>query len=294
MSGQTTPVQLYGVHSVTPYSRVDGTFYGMIRCLESASISLAAQQNKLYAGSNKYPWASETGQITSEMSLKFAEYPDFLYTVFLGKAPTPTAAETSGNIVALVNVKGTSVQAATGLASVTVLTASKANLKFGKYVVVAKDATHIDIYLATDVDITRGTADTFADDTLKSTAGTNLAIATTVALDVATLGITVTGGASATAFVAGDTAVFYVRPVNSVSSVVRVGGSSDVFPEFGAIVVAQHRSSDEMFEIEAFRCKGSGMPFPFDMFAWAKSDVKVDLLYDSAKNGVFDRVFVRV
>ena len=67
---------------------------------------------------------------------------------------------------------------------------------------------------------------------------------------------------------------------------VTIGGSSDVFPEFGAIMMASQRGNGEMFEIDAFRCKGSGLPLGLQEKAFGESEVAVKAFYDSAKNGV--------
>ena len=86
----------------------------------------------------------------------------------------------------------------------------------------------------------------------------------------------------------GDTATFEVRPPNSKSMTVRIGSTQDEFPEFGAIVMAQKRGNQEMFEIDCFRCKGIGMPLGFEMAAFAEAEIKVKAFFDSEKNGVFD------
>lgn len=283
--GLSQPRSTFGVHSVSPYRRSDKTFYGIIKVLDSSSISLSAEQVDLFGGSNKYPWASEDGQITSEMTLNVSQMDDFMFELFLGKAPTKNTAEASGNVSAAVNVKGTSVIAATGiLAPVVIPTTGAANLKFGKYVLKAKDADELEVYASSDIDFARGTdGDYTSDDLLIGT----VSIATTANADLAAYGLRFTGGASVTAFTPGDTAEFEVRPINSGSSEVIVGAAADVFPEFGAIVMAQARSNGELFEIDAFRCKASGMPISFETFAWNKPEVKAKLLYDAAKNGVF-------
>jgi hypothetical protein len=282
----SNPVAVYGVHSVSPYRRTNGLFYGTLKVLDSSTISLNGEQNELRGGSNRHAWASEDGPITSEMNLKVGQMEDFMDELFLGKAPTVNTAEASGNVSTLTNKDGSSLVAATGLLG-TITVSTAANLKFGKYVIVATGSTGFDIYMSSDIDHTRGTDTEFSTDTLKvaSVAG----VSTGAGSAVSALGITFTGGASATAFVTGDTATFEVRPINTGSSTVRIGGASDTFPEFGCIIMAQARSDGELFEIDAFRCKASGMPLGFEAFAWSKPELKAKLLYDSAKNGLFDR-----
>lgn len=283
---RSNPRGVFGVQSVTPYSRTTGEFYGMLEVLDSSSVSLQAEQVDLYGGSNKYPVASEDGQISSEMSLKLGEMPDFAFELFLGKAPTATTAETAGNVGVATNKKGTSMIAATGvLTPVVIPTTGAANLKFGKYVIKATGAAAFDIFVSSNIDLKRGTDTELTTDANKVASVTG--VATGADSEVAALGLKFTGGASATAFVTGDTAVFEVRPINAKASVVTIGGAADVFPEFGAIIMAQKRSNDELFEIDAFRCKASGMPLGFESFQWSKPEVKAKLLYDRALDGVF-------
>lgn len=285
----STPRSQFGVHSFTPYSRVDGSYYGILKILESSSIAVQGQQVDLYGGSNKFAWQSETGQITSDLTLKLGQFEDFCFTLFFGKAPTPGTTEASGNVTALTNKFGTLVQATTGLASIAVTTA--ADLKFGKYVVIATAAKKVKIYAASDVDFLRGTDGSYVTDSLDVVAEITFAD-TGDTQAISGHGLTITGGSGTLAFVVGSSATFDVRPINVKSSLVSVGGSSDVFPEFGAIILAQHRANDEMMEIDALRCKAAGMPIGFDSFQWAKPDVKVKMLYDAAQNAVFKYRYV--
>lgn len=288
MSGLSDPRVFYGVHSVSPYSRTDGTFYGTAKVLKSSSISMQGDLAELMGGSQKFPWAVEEGLIKTEMSLKFSQYEDFLMTLFLGKAPTANAAEASGNCSSLTNKKGTSVQkATTGIATSTVKSGSEADLKFGRYVVVAVSATTVDVYFSSDADIKRGTAGAYQNDGLKVTASP-LTIVTTTAVTIPNFGLELTGGSGSIALVVGDTATFAVRPINTGSMSVVVGGTGNTFPEFGCIVMAQKRGNQEMTEIDLYRCKGAGLPIGFDMNSFSEADVKVKVFYDSAKDGIFE------
>lgn len=270
------------------YSRTNGTFYGTLKILDNSSISISGEQIDLFGGSNKYQWASEDGNITAEMSLKVGQFEDWMVELFLGKAPTATTAETSGNVTSLTNVYGTTALSATiGVASVAVIpTTGAANLKFGKYILKVISATTVKLYCSSDADLNRGTDVAYDDDNLSVTAAA-LTITSGANTDIAGLGLRLAGGSGTIGMTTGDTAEFYVRPVNSKASVVVVGGSADVAPEFGAILMAQVRSSGELFEIEAYRCKANGMPIGFETKAWNKPEVKAKLLYDSAKNAVF-------
>lgn len=285
----SNPRQIFGVHSVTPYSRTTGEPYGYVRVIKDSSLSLSGELIENTGGSNKFPWGIETGKITAELSLKFSEYPNFVFELFLGKAVTATSAETSGNVSTLTDKYGTSVvDASTGIASVAAIPSTgPANLKFGRYLVKAASATTVDIYLMSDVDAVRGTDVEYVDDTLKiiSSAQTITSGANT---DVASLGLRFAGGSGTIGMTTGDTATFEVRPINSKAITARIGASTDVQPEFGCIIISQKLGSDELFEVDAFRCKASGLPIGLAEKAYSELEAKAKLLFDSAKNGVFD------
>jgi len=280
----SNPRSIFGVHSVTPYNVSTGEFYGTMKVLQSSSLSLSGELLSLNGGSSKYPWAVEDGLITSELSLSFSQYDDFLFELMLGKAPTANAAEASGSVVALSNKTGTLV-AATGLASVGIKSGSEADLKFSKYVVKAVDATTVDVYAGSDVDFQRGTDGVFTNDLLKITA-TPLTIATDTAVTIPDHGLELTGGSGTIAMVADETATFSVRPPNTSSMDVVIGGAGDVFPEWGAIVMAQKRGTGEMFEIDLYRVKAVGLPIGFTTNEWSNAEITAQAFYDSTRNGV--------
>ncbi len=285
MSGLSDPRILYGIHSISPYSRTDGTPYGILKVIGSANLALTSALEQLYAGSNKFAWAAENKQVNAELKAKVKAYPGFLFTLFLGATVTDAGVDTAGTITTAVNLKGTSMIAATGSVTPAVLTASKANLKFGKYVIVATGATGFDIYLVSDIDITRGTDAVYTDDTLK--VGAVAGMATGANSDVAGLGLRFVGGASATAFVTGDSAYFYVNPPSTKTSSIVVGQSTDSFPNFGALLLAQKRATGEMFEIDAHNCVGGGLPINLAENAFSEPELTMACLYDSTLNRVF-------
>lgn len=284
----SAPRALFGVHSVSPYNRTTGLFLGTAKVLTGSSVSLSGETVDLMGGSSKYPWASEDGAITSELTLKLKELHDFMFELFLGKAVTPVSAEASGNASTLTAKNGTSAVAATGMASVGVKSGSEADLKFGKYVVKVASATTVDVYFSSDADIGRGTDGEYQDDLLKVTASA-LTITTATAVTIPNFGLELTGGAGTIAMTTGDTATFSVRPIHTGATTVRVGGQADqTFPEFGAIVMGQKRGNGELVEIDLFRCKAVGMPIPFEMNAWQEIEVKAKVLYDSDEDAIFE------
>lgn len=283
----TNPRSIFGVHSVAPYDRMTGKFKGILKVLGGSSLAISGETVDLYGGSFKYPWAVEDSTITAELSMRFSQYEDFLFELFLGRAPTANVAQSSGDVSTIANVNGTSVvSATTGIASVAALSGSESNLKFGKYVVVAVSANTIDVYSSSDVDFTRGSDGEFANDLLKVNASPLTIPDTSGTVDLATFGLQFTGGSGTIAMTIGETAEFHVQPINTKSMEVVIGGSTDTYPEFGAVVYAQKRSNGEMLEIDCYRCKAIGMPINFEQNAWSEAEVTAKVFYDSEKNGV--------
>jgi len=282
------PRIIYGIHSISPYSRTTGLPYGILKVIGSANLALNSDLEQLYAGSNKFAWAAENKTVSAELTAKVKAYPGFLFSLFLGATVTDAGADTAGTVSALTNKNGTSmVNASTGLASVAVKSAAKGSLKFGKYVIVATTDDDFDIYLLSDIDITRGTDESYEDDTLKITA-TAIAIGDTSAtVDVDSIGLTFTGGSGTVGFTVGDSATFEVLPPSTKSSNIVVGQSTDTFPAFGALLLAQKRATGEMFEIDAHNCVGGGLPLNLEENAFSQPELKMACLYDSSLNRVF-------
>lgn len=281
------PRIIYGIHSISPYQRTSKMPYGILKVIGSASLALSADLEQLYAGSNKYAWAAESKTVSTELTAKVKAYPGFLFQLFLGATVTDASADTAGTVSALTNQLGTSVQkAAGGIASISVKVAQKANLKFGKYVIKALTATTVGIYLLSDIDISRGTLGVYVDDTLQLTLAT-VTISTGAGTDIDSLGLTLMGGSGSIAMTAGDTATFEVLPPSTKSSSIVVGKSTDTFPNFGALMLAQKRATGEMFEIDAHNCIGGGLPISLEEQAFSQPELKMTCLYDSTLDRVF-------
>lgn len=279
------PRVLFGVHSVTAYRRNDGTPYGTSRVVQGSTFTLEGDTIELFGGSQRFAWAIEDGDISAELSFSVSEYPNWLFELFGGKAPTQGTAEASGNVSAVTNKKGTSVVAATGIASIVVIpTTGAAQLKFGKYAIKATGAAAFKLYALSNVDFGRGNEVDFTDDTLEVASQTGLTSGQVI--NLADFGLRITMGASSPAFVVGDSAVFEVRPINTFNREVKVGGIADVFPEFGALIYAQKSGTGAIFEIEAYRMKSIGLTLGAERKAFSQNDYTAKASYDSAENAV--------
>ncbi len=278
---------IYGIHSFSPRHRTTKLPYGILKVIGSCNLALTSDLEQLYAGSNKFAWAAENKTTKTDLSAKVKAYPGFLFSLFLGATVTDSGADTAGSTSALTNALGTSVlNPTTGIASVAVLAASKANLKFGHYVVKALTSSTVGIFAMSDIDGARGTDVEYADDTLLLTLAT-VTISSGVDTDIPSLGIKFVGGSGTIALVTGDTAYFTVKPPSTSSTEIVVGASTDTIPDFEAIMYAQKRATGEMFEITAHNCVGGGLPIGFEENAFSQADLKMTCLYDSSLNRVF-------
>lgn len=283
----SNPRNIFGIHSVAPYNTTSGEFYGILKVLGDSTLNLTGELISLNGGSSKFPYAVEDGLITTEINLVAREYPDFVFELFLGKAPTSNAAEASGSASGLANKSGTSVvDATTGVASVSVEAGQEADVKFSKYVIKAVSATTVDVYAGSDVDFARGDDLSYEDDLLKVTASPLTVPGTGGTVSIPNTGLEITGGSGSIAFTADDTAIFSSRPINSGSIDVTIGGSADVFPEFGAILLSKQRGNGEMFEVDVFRAKAVGLPIGLAENAFGEWTVTAQAFRDSARNGV--------
>lgn len=284
----TRPRNIFGIHSILFYNRSTGKPYGPpLKVLASGGVDLPAEFEDLTGGSEVFTLASELKSITPEMKITTKDYADYLYELFMGATVTQNAAELTGSVSGLANFSGTSVvDATTGVASIAPLTGSEANMKFAKYVLVATGANTVNVLASTDIDFRRGVAVEYQNDQLEVLASDVTVPDSGGTIGIASLGIEITGGSGTVALVTDDTAEFDVRPPNSGSSDIIIGEVGGIFPEFGAIIYAAKRGSDELFEIECYRCIGGGLPHNFEEKVFAQAELTVKVLKDFDKDRV--------
>ena len=277
---------IFGVHSVTPYNITTGEGYGLIRVLDSSSVAVNSELISLTGGSQRFPFGVENGVSSAEISLNMSQYDNFLFEIAYGAKPTKNAAQAGGSCSTLTNKSGSLVDATTGIASVSVEAGEEDELKFSKFVVKAVTSTTVDVYASSDIDFARGTDGSFENDLLKITS-TPLTIADTGAtVSLAGYGVEFTSGSGTVDLTVGDTATFETQPINSESSIVTIGGTSDVIPEIGLICYSQARGNGELVELDIFRVKLSGLPFGFNKYEWSTAEISGQAFYDSNRNGV--------
>jgi len=281
------PRSIFGIHEIVPYNKVTKEIYGTMRVLGGSTLSLSPELIDLNGGSSRYPWDSEVGLISSEMTITAREYPDWAFELFLGKKPTSiTTASTVATITAAANALGASVINATnGISAVQFIPAvGEPDAKYGDYIIKAVSATEVDVYISTSLTFDRGQDVSWVDDSLKINPAP-IAIAVG-ANPLPTFGIELTG-IGAPAFVVGDTATFSVATPFNAKMNVTIGGSADIFPKFGCYIYSQKKGSGGMFKIDAFNVQAGGLPIGFTEKEWSEAEITAKLLYDSTRNGVF-------
>lgn len=288
-TGLSAPRILFGVHSISPYSRVNKLPYGILKVIGSADLAMSCSVEELYGGASKFSWAAETKTIASNVTAKVKSFPGFLFSLFMGASDTVNAAETTGSVSALANYgAGTSVvSATTGISGTLTLTSSdNSEIIFGSFVIVAVTDTTVDVYAMSDVDFARDAGSlSYQNNALKITT-TPLTVTSTTATPIPGIGISFTGGSGTIGMTVGDTAFFTSRPINTGSEDIVIGASTTVIPAFGAVFLSQRRATAEMFEIEAYNVVAAGIPIPMSEMAFSQTELKMSLIYDSVQNAV--------
>lgn len=278
---------VYGIHSIAPYSRVDKMPYGIFKVLGGGTMTLSSEFEEVFGGSNKNAWAVEAKTISTEWTATVKSMPDFLFELFLGATVSTIAASATGTASALSNFKGTSIVAATGLASVSLKAAQELKVKDGQYVVIAVTATTVDVYALTDIEFKKdsGSILDYVDDLLKITE-TPLTITTATATEIPNLGVELTGDAGTIGMTVGDTAFFKLSSAHGGVSEINIGSASTIFPEHGQLCLAQKRADGSTFELELYKVVGSGMPIPMEEQTFSIPELAMKLVYDECADKV--------
>jgi hypothetical protein len=277
---------VYGIHSMTPYRRADDLPYGIFKVLGGGTIAFAAETEKLFGGSNKFAWASESKTIDSTFTATVKSMPDFLFELYLGASVVKTAADALGSVLEpLANVNGTSLVSAAGIATIGIKAGSEADLKDAKYVVKAVSATTVDVYALSDIAFDKGADLIYEDDLLKINA-TPITIVAATAVDIPNTGLELTGGAGAIAMTVDDTAQAQVAASHGGVSEITIGSSNLNFPEHGIVALSAKRADQSLFEIEMFKAVGTGFPIALEETVYSIPELTIDLLYDECVNAI--------
>lgn len=281
---------LFGIHSIAPYDRATGEFFGILKVLGDSELSLAASAVQLFGGSNKFPIADETTQINSQFTSSVKSAPDFLFEKWIGASVSTIASAALGTVGTITNKKGTSAVSATvGIASVNALSGSETDLKAAHYIVKVITSTTVDVFASTDMDfkVPGTTATVYENDLLKITASPLTVPDTGGTVTIPDYGLELVGGSGTVAMTVDDTAEFDAAPAHGGISDITLGQSTIVLPEFGLYAVGQRRADNSKFRIHAWKAKSStGMVVPLGEGAFMITNLVTTLLYDATQDAV--------
>jgi hypothetical protein len=279
---------LFGVKYLIPYDLVTMKPKGIFEVIGGVEVGREIEQLLLTGGHKDGPYAVEAGEPSNSIKATLKEYPNFAFSLFENAVITEATTETTGYVSALANTKGTSVlNATTGIASVAVTLNKGAELPSGMVVIEAKDATHVDIYLAGDV--ASGRVPVVSE--LPKIAS-NVVIATGT-VDVAGFGITLTGGSGTIALVTGDIAFFSTRPSNVLKTSIKVGANAAV-NYFGLLLVYPKNSQKQQTIVRFPRVSAIGMGFNGNTREFSEFEQPMTPLLDDAEGILYEIIRTQI
>lgn len=261
----------FGVKYVIPYDRTSKVPKLILRAVGEFKYEVDQEQIPLTGGDTEAPWDVEFGQPDPTLTGVLREYPKELFQITESATVVTNAAESGGSVTTLANGTGTTVMnASNGVSAVAVKAAQKANLKAGRYIFKATASQTLEVYVA-------GVATGFQD--IQGLYVTTVDCSTPGTVDIDTLGIqiTVTGTA---AFTTGDTAYTDVRPENTGSEEITIGGGTTP-SEFGVLCIFPQKTDGVIHYIDIKRVSGRGLPWNAVSREWSELDISWKPLADT-------------
>jgi hypothetical protein len=280
----SNPRTQFGIYSISAYSRITGTPYGIARVLGDFNISGEPEKKELFGGASNIPYDIEWGQQSADASFNLKEMAPWLFEV-AGYTRTTSSSE-SGGSVAIANYVGSSVSGSGGISGIAVNATYKANLKDAVYFAVCTAATKLKIYAASDLKFQNGTDLAFVDDTMIIHAGEiTLSTGANSSDTWETLGLTATGGGSV-AMTTGDVAKITVKAINAGASTYAYTSTSTPI-ECGLYCYSQAKSDGSFVSVHIPRATIANIPIVLKEKDFFTTDVKVGIKYDSTAGYAF-------
>ena len=280
----SSPRTQFGIHQMTAVNRTTGLPYGTVKVLASANAELSREAFDLYGGSNPNIVDTENGNVSGDLNVEVKEFHPMLYEL-AGYTKTELSASANGEVSsAVANKVGTSLVAATGLASADIKGTAAASIvytdvKDGLYIVKAVSATTVDVFAIFDNEFDTGGDLSFVNDTMKITA-TALTIATDTAVEIPNTGIELLGGSGTIALTEDDTAVFEVRSAHAGGNEYVYGESPEPI-EFEMYLTSQTKSNGEYSREHFPRVKFMGIPAGMTEKEWKTAQLTAKILFDT-------------
>ena len=268
------PVQSFGIHNIYFEDLLDPTYSAVAKIIGSAEVDFKTAQVDNVGGSSVVPFASAPGKAASEIPIVIKQFDKQLVrflTAYDAASVVETAAgEAGGSVSAIANLVGTSaVNATTGIASIAVGTA--ADLRPGRYRVIATGAATVDLYVDTDV---AGGVE-YQNSDLKINAASITIPGTSATVE--SEGIEFTGGSGTVALVTGDVAYFNVLPISTYLLETYLGKPGAFQREFRLKIVSKCAGGRYVMT-DLPRCVGSANMTPNfleDEFSTMEATIKV-------------------
>lgn len=271
---------LLGVNNMALVDMATGDIASLLKVVDTANIDLGETVAKLKGGAGNFPYSVAIVDCNDTVTIPVKEFPDSFRSLLYHGTQTSCAAEIAGNISTIVNMTGTSVVAATGLTATGTPTAL-GTLKEGIYMLKAISATKLRVIGYTDFD-SLVMADETKGEVNPTTTDYTVSIGATVALTE--IGVTVTAGASATAFTINDTAIFTVRRINAGYTNTPI---TDQFKQkyYKAYLFFQETPEGDMDYIELYRVKVSRGAHSAAVKEYHSQEITLTVTKDPAHSG---------
>jgi hypothetical protein len=273
----TTKDILYGIHSVAILDRSNGYLPytdGVFEIVGKVGLNFTYENVTLMGGSNPFPFAAEAGAASSEVSMTVRQMNQALAESVAGAITTLVTTSATGTVGTARNGKGTScINATTGIASVTSLSGSEADLKTGVYIIKVITATTVNIYGTTNADFNSNGTDVDFQDTSMKLLAANLTITAAGVSNATGFGFKLTGGSGTIAMTIGDTAVFEVVPAHTGIKQYSVGVTGQVPPYVGLYFVGQKQADGSNTTVFIPKVKLNGLPINMAEKAFSEFEV---------------------
>lgn len=266
---------VFGVHSVAILDRSNGYrpyTDGVLEVVGKVNMNFSVENINLMGGSNPFPFAVESGAASAEIAMTVRQMNRGMMTA-MANAVTTAISTATGTVGAAKNTKGTSIVAATGITTPSVLTGSEADLKTGVYIIRAMSATTVNVYGTTNIDfVSNGTDVDFQDSDMKLIAS-NLTVTTGGDVTVTGFGMKLTGGAGTIAFTTDDCAIFEVVASHTGIKQYSVGTVGSSQPYVGLYFIGQKQADGSNFTVFVPKVKFSGLPLNFTEKAFSEFEL---------------------
>lgn len=277
----------FGASDVAFYDR-NGVCKAHLRVIADVDGGFSASTTEVEGGTKNFPWAVTITGSKGTIKLKCREHnPDILAISLGGTLTTHTPGD--GAITNTANHYGTTVISSAGLASITVKSASKANLKPGLYFGVMTTSSTMDIYASTDQFITDGTDVVFGDDAKVTSSSITIPSTPSATVDCDELGITLTRGTGSMSMTQGHACRFFVIPVYTYATEVLFGQATPVYNDYTVIISGERSMHDGVQDLVMavfYSCKVYGGNIKFTRKGYAESEIEITPQYSTANDAV--------